>query len=186
MEKMIPQLEHIDDSYDKEEWVASKIQHIVTSIDEGADDASNDEKVRNASRSFRQSFDVPPSERLVNCEHRLQLLPRFLLRIDLIFIPDYSCAYNGRQGWLYISENYMGFYSFLLGVETKLLVELKNIQDMKKEKSKRNMFSDSLLIVTKDKKEVSKSAIHETCTQHNIDSLLQHHFSNLFRRDEVS
>lgn len=69
-------------------------------------------------------------------------------------VTDYSCAYNGRQGWLYISENYLGFYSFLLGVETKVLVELKDIQDMKKEKSKRNMFSDSLLIVTKDKGEV--------------------------------
>jgi CRISPR/Cas system-associated protein Cas10 (large subunit of type III CRISPR-Cas system) len=32
VEKMIPQLDHIDDPYDKEEWVASKIQHIVTSI----------------------------------------------------------------------------------------------------------------------------------------------------------
>ncbi|GAB5586532.1 GTPase activating protein (GAP) [Umbelopsis nana] len=144
VEKMIPQLDHIDDPYDKEEWVASKIQHIVTHIDVGVDEKSADEKVRNASRSFRQSFDVPPTERLVSY---------------------YSCAYNGRQGWLYISENYLGFYSFLLGVETKVLVELKDIQDMKKEKSKRNMFSDSLLIVTKDKKE--------------------HHFSNLFRRDET-
>lgn len=36
-----------------------------------------------------------------------------------------------------------------------MLVELKDIQDMKKEKSKRNMFSDSLLIVTKDKQEVT-------------------------------
>lgn len=32
VEKMIPQLDHIDDPYDKEEWVASKIQHIVTHI----------------------------------------------------------------------------------------------------------------------------------------------------------
>jgi hypothetical protein len=84
--------------------------------------------------------------------------------IILTLAPDYSCAYNGRQGWLYISENYMGFYSFLLGVETKALVELKDIQDMKKEKSKRNMFSDSLLIVTKDKKEVYHNVKHSaTC-----------------------
>src|SRR6201987_4814558 len=32
VEKMIPQLDHIDDPYDREEWVASKIQHIVTTI----------------------------------------------------------------------------------------------------------------------------------------------------------
>jgi GRAM domain len=80
-------------------------------------------------------------------------LTLILINCGYLFI-DYSCAYNGRQGWLYISENYLGFYSFLLGVETKVLVELKDIQDMKKEKSKRNMFSDSLLIATKDKQEV--------------------------------
>jgi hypothetical protein len=32
VEKMIPQLDNIDEPYDKEEWVASKIQHIVTHI----------------------------------------------------------------------------------------------------------------------------------------------------------
>ncbi|KAI8144429.1 hypothetical protein BJV82DRAFT_67640 [Fennellomyces sp. T-0311] len=73
---------------------------------------------------------------------------------------------NGRQGWLYISENYLGFYSFLLGVEKKQLVELKDIKDITKENSKRNMFADSLKIVTKEKEET-------------------HMFSNMFRRDEV-
>ena len=61
---------------------------------------------------------------------------------------------NGRQGWLYISENYLGFYSALLGVERKQLVELKNIKDISKENSKRNMFADSLRIITKDEEEV--------------------------------
>ncbi|KAI9249161.1 hypothetical protein BDA99DRAFT_222369 [Phascolomyces articulosus] len=73
---------------------------------------------------------------------------------------------NGRQGWLYISENYLGFYSFLLGVEKKQLIELKNIKDISKENSKRNMFADSLRIITKEKEE-------------------NHVFSNMFRRDEV-
>jgi hypothetical protein len=36
-------------------------------IDVGVDEKSADEKVRNASRSFRQNFDVPPTERLVSC-----------------------------------------------------------------------------------------------------------------------
>ena len=61
---------------------------------------------------------------------------------------------NGRQGWLYISENYLGFYSALLGVERKQLIELKNIKDISKENSKRNMFADSLRIITKDEEEV--------------------------------
>lgn len=71
---------------------------------------------------------------------------------------DYSAAYHTKrltsQGWLYISENYIAFYSFLLGIETKLLVELKDIQDIKKEKSKRGVFSDAIKLVTKDKQEV--------------------------------
>ncbi|RUP44863.1 hypothetical protein BC936DRAFT_148927 [Jimgerdemannia flammicorona] len=57
------------------------------------------------------------------------------------------------QGWLYISENYLAFYSFLLGIETKLLIELKDIQDLRKEKSKRGVFADALKVITKGKEE---------------------------------
>lgn len=53
-----------------------------------------------------------------------------------------------------MSENYIGFHSFLLGAETKVLIELKDIQELKKERSK-GIFDDSLRIVTKDKEEVS-------------------------------
>ncbi|KAI9252175.1 hypothetical protein EDC94DRAFT_525985, partial [Helicostylum pulchrum] len=136
-------------------------------IDSGTDEISTDEKVRKASRSFRQTFDVSPSERLVNCKvqkkkkrkkkkrkkkKRRENIPTFFLFID------YSSAYHTNrftsQGWLYISENYLAFYSFLLGYETKLLIELKDIQDIKKEKSKRGVFSDAIKISMKDKSEV--------------------------------
>ncbi|KAL7320859.1 GTPase activating protein (GAP) [Mucor circinelloides] len=139
------------DSLEKEEtepFVVTKINSIVTRRDSGTDEISTDEKVRKASRSFRQTFDVSPTERLVNY---------------------YSSAYHTNrftsQGWLYISENYLAFYSFLLGYETKLLLELKDIQDIKKERSKRGVFSDAIKISMKDKSE--------------------HFFSNLFKRDEV-
>ncbi|KAI9478329.1 MAG: rab-GTPase-TBC domain-containing protein [Benjaminiella poitrasii] len=140
---MMPELETIDHPLDKERWVSEKIGMIVTAIDSGTDELSSDENVRNASRTFRQIFDIPHSER---------------------FVSYYSCAYKARQGWLYISENYMGFHSFLLGSETKVLIELKDIQEMKKEKSK-GIFDDSLRIITKDKEE--------------------YYLSNMFRRDEV-
>lgn len=42
------------------------------------------------------------------------------------FILDYSCSYwKGRvprQGWLYLSVNYMCFYSFLMGKEARLVI----------------------------------------------------------------
>lgn len=92
--------------------------------------------------------------------------------LDNLFIIDYSSAYHTNrftsQGWLYISENYLAFYSFLLGYETKLLLELKDIQDIKKERSKRGVFSDAIKISMKDKSEVQlhrkrrkKGGIHD-------------------------
>lgn len=57
---------------------------------------------------------------------------------------------------MYISENYIGFHSFLLGTELKLLIELKDIQEIKKEKSK-GIFDDSIRLITKKKEEVGLS-----------------------------
>lgn len=144
---LVPPLSILDDN-EKEEFVATKVNSIVTRRDAGTDEISADANVRTASRSFRQTFDVPATERLVNY---------------------YSCAYYTNrfttQGWLYISENYVAFYSYLLGYETKLLVELRSIQDIRKEKSKRGVFSDAIKLVMKDRTE--------------------HFFSNLFKRDAV-
>ena len=122
-------------------------------IDSGTDEISTDEKLRTASRSFRQTFNVPSTERLVNCKH-----DKDVQTIAKESTADYSCAYYTNrftsQGWLYISENYVAFYSYLLGYETKLLIELKAIQDIRKEKSKRGVFSDAIKLVMKDKTEV--------------------------------
>ncbi|KAF9420202.1 hypothetical protein BGZ94_009182 [Podila epigama] len=137
----------LDDAQEKEEWVLTKIRSLVTRADKGTDDITSDEKVRSASRAFRQTFNVPPSERLVSY---------------------YSCSYHGKmmnQGWMYISENYLCFYSFMLGMETKLFLELKDIGDLQKEKSKRGVFADAIRVVMKDSQE--------------------YFFSNLFHRDET-
>ncbi|GJJ73798.1 TBC1 domain family member 8/9 [Entomortierella parvispora] len=140
-------LQVLDDPQEKEEWVLTKIRSLVTRADKGTDDITSDEKVRSASRAFRQTFNVLPSERLVSY---------------------YSCSYHGRvmnQGWMYISENYLCFYSFMLGMETKIFLELKDIGDLQKEKSKRGVFADAIRVVMKDSQE--------------------YFFSNLFHRDET-
>ncbi|KAG0339286.1 hypothetical protein BG004_006879 [Podila humilis] len=137
----------LDDAQEKEEWVLTKIRSLVTRADKGTDDITSDEKVRSASRAFRQSFNVLPSERLVSY---------------------YSCSYHDKmmnQGWMYISENYLCFYSFMLGMETKIFLELKDIGDLQKEKSKRGVFADAIRVVMKDSQE--------------------YFFSNLFHRDET-
>lgn len=54
---------------------------------------------------------------------------------------------------MYISENYLGFYSYLIGFELKILIELKNIKDIIKEPI-RKLFRHSMRIITKDGQEV--------------------------------
>ena len=69
----------------------------------------------------------------------------------------YSCAYHKKllnQGWMYLSVSYLCFYSFVLGTETKVVIELKDIEELSKEKSKRGVFSDAIRIVTRNKTEV--------------------------------
>ncbi|KAG0002471.1 hypothetical protein BGZ80_007136 [Entomortierella chlamydospora] len=136
-ENFVVGLQVLDDSQEKEEWVLTKIRSLVTRADKGTDDITSDEKVRSASRAFRQTFNVLPSERLVSY---------------------YSCSFHGKmmnQGWMYISENYLCFYSFMLGMETKIFLELKDIGDLQKEKSKRGVFADAIRVVMKDGQELT-------------------------------
>ncbi|KAI9321860.1 rab-GTPase-TBC domain-containing protein [Dichotomocladium elegans] len=128
-----PSLEMLD-PMEKDDYVVTKLNFIVTQRDAGTDEVSMDERVRNGSRSFRQTFGVPITERLVNY---------------------YSCGYAtnwfASQGWLYMSENYVAFYSYLMGYETKLLVEHKEVRAITKEKS--GVFSDAIRVVMKDQSE---------------------------------
>lgn len=65
---IMPELETIDHPFEKEKWVSEKIQMIVTTIELNSDELSSDENVRHASRTFRQIFDIPHSERFVSCK----------------------------------------------------------------------------------------------------------------------
>lgn len=55
---------------------------------------------------------------------------------------------------MYISENYLGFYSYLIGFELKILIELKDIKDIIKEPI-RKLFRHSMRIITKENQEVN-------------------------------
>ncbi|KAI9327546.1 rab-GTPase-TBC domain-containing protein [Obelidium mucronatum] len=146
-ENLSPELSNLEDLADQEAFALTKFQSLVTNAEKDSDEKSSDAKFRAASRAWRQIFKLPETERLVNF---------------------YSCAYHKKlinQGWLYLSLSYLCFYSFVLGVETRIVIELKDIEELHKDKSKRGVFSDALRIVTKNKTE--------------------HIFSNLFTRDET-
>ncbi|OZJ05513.1 hypothetical protein BZG36_01918 [Bifiguratus adelaidae] len=147
IETLCEPLDGLDDPDEKEAFVVSKVNAIVSETEQEEDHGTMDDNLRAASRSFHQTFEVPASERLVNF---------------------YSCAYHSRvmyQGWLYVSENYLAFYSYILGIENRILLELKDIQDLQKAKSKKGVFADALRVITKDGQ--------------------NYFFSNLFQRDET-
>ncbi|KAI9183839.1 GTPase activating protein (GAP) [Blastocladiella emersonii ATCC 22665] len=147
MENLVNEMNVLRDRDERESYVITKFQALVAEIDKTMDEGVKDEKIRQAARSWRKSFDVPESERLLNF---------------------YAAAFrkNGmQQGWMYISENYLAFYAFVLGTETKLFVEFKEIVELKKDKSRSGLINDSIRISLK-----------------NGDVLA---FSNLFHRDET-
>jgi len=51
--------------------------------------------------------------------------------------------------------SYVCFYALVLGVETKVVIELKDIEELTKEKSKRGLIADTIKIKTKNKEEVN-------------------------------
>lgn len=125
----------------------AQIERLLGDAVAGTDEAAADEKFRATARAFRHTFALPDTERLVSC---------------------YSCSVGGAlvsQGWLYLSEHHLAYYSYVMGVETKILVELKNVVEIRKERSKNNLVPDSVFVATSDRRELL--------------------FSNLFRRDEV-
>ncbi|CEP11243.1 hypothetical protein [Parasitella parasitica] len=65
---MVPELEGISSPFAKEEWLVKKMNQILsaTIADSDTDDLLHDDEIRNASRTFRQTFNVSLSERLVN------------------------------------------------------------------------------------------------------------------------
>ena len=144
---MLPIISNFEDKNDLEEFAVAKFLSLYQNTNSDVDLRSGDPKYQQAARTWRQIFKMPDEERFVNY---------------------YSCGYHRKllnQGWLYVSMSYCSFYSNVLGTETKVLIEFKQIIELTKERSKSGMVSDAIRIVTKNK------TIHQ--------------FANLFNRDET-
>lgn len=59
-----------------------------------------------------------------------------------------------RQGWLYLSVEYLCFYSYLLGIEDKIVVRWTDVINLDKNTG---ILSDTIKVTTRDKREVSKT-----------------------------
>ena len=64
---------------------------------------------------------------------------------------DYACSYTKnrvpRQGWMYLSLNYISFYSFLMGKEAKIIISYTDIMNLEKVN---NLLSSGIKISTRN------------------------------------
>ncbi|NP_001107709.2 TBC1 domain family member 8B [Xenopus tropicalis] len=105
-----------DSSDDITSFVQGKIRGLIAEEEKGSIIKEEDpEKFREALLKFEKCFGLPNQEKLVTY---------------------YSCSYwRGRvpcQGWLYLSTNFLSFYSFLLGSEIKLIISWDEISRLEK------------------------------------------------------
>jgi hypothetical protein len=140
LETVIQGLDHTDAVH----FVTTKVK-AMAAVQTGRNvETTSDTKLTSAQHSFHTLFNIP--EKLINF---------------------YSAAYKNitNQGWLYISENYVCFHSIVMGGETRVQIALKDVEELKKERSKGGLIPDAISIQTKNK--------------------TSHFFSNLIHRDEA-
>lgn len=128
---MIETLSTFDNENEITEFVRCKIESLRTN--NMAETCIPDEEgtFKATYLKFHRLFNVP-QERLVNY---------------------YSCSFwKGkvpRQGWMYLSVNYLCFYSYLLGKETKLALRWTDVLQI--ERSNSVIFPESIKVATRDK-----------------------------------
>ncbi|XP_032083591.1 TBC1 domain family member 8B isoform X1 [Thamnophis elegans] len=113
---MMDTLSVFDSNEDIVSFVHGKIQGLIAEENKGSLVREEDpEKFREAHLKFEKCFGLAEQEKLVTY---------------------YSCSYwRGRmpcQGWLYLSTNFLSFYSFLLGAEIKLIIAWDEISKLEK------------------------------------------------------
>ncbi|EAR90228.1 GRAM domain protein (macronuclear) [Tetrahymena thermophila SB210] len=83
-----------------------------------------------------------------------RLLQLFGLPKDEIIFEDFSCACQDgilKHGRMFIAENYICFYATVLGFKTKRVINVNEIQDIKKE-AVLGFINNAIEIKTKDQK----------------------------------
>lgn len=126
-------LETIESEDDIREFVKAKIESLVANETADQDIVAETEtnRFKSAAVRFHRIFNIPAEEKLVNY---------------------YSCSFwKGRvprQGWLYLSVNYMCFYSFLMGKEARLVIRWLDVVSL--ERSSSVLFTDGVKVTTRE------------------------------------
>ncbi|KAK4303862.1 hypothetical protein Pmani_024162 [Petrolisthes manimaculis] len=159
-----------DTEEDITDFVRCKIESLVANsqmADPHNTPDPDSETFRAVSYKFRKLFNMPEGEKLVNY---------------------YSCSYwhnrLPRQGWLYLSVNYMCFYSFLLGKETRVIVRWRDVTRL--DCTNALIFPDSVCVSTRDHQHYFSMLLRKKETYELMEQLANMAMKQLINDEEFS
>lgn len=154
-----------DSNEDITNFVQGKIRGLIA--EEGKQSFAKEddpEKFREALLKFEKSFGLPEQEKLVTY---------------------YSCSYwKGRvpcQGWLYLSTNFLSFYSFLLGSEIKLIISWDAISKL--EKTSTVILTESIHVCSQGDNHYFSMFLHINETYLLMEQLANYAIKRLFDKE---
>lgn len=105
----VPMLLEMDDQEDRNAFVLAKVNSLASRAEKQKSAQEEPKKLKEASIKFRQTFNYPDSERLVNF---------------------FMCTYSNRPGQIYLSVNHLSFYSYVFGSELKLVCRWIDVEKL--------------------------------------------------------
>uniref|UniRef100_A0A6Q2Y5G5 TBC1 domain family member 8B n=1 Tax=Esox lucius TaxID=8010 RepID=A0A6Q2Y5G5_ESOLU len=154
-----------DSSDDITSFVQGKIRGLIAEEGKVSCGQEDDpEKFREALLRFEKWFDLPQKEKLVTY---------------------YSCSYwRGRvpcQGWLYLSTNFLSFYSYLLGSEVKLVISWNEIWRL--EKTSNVILAESIHVLANGEDHFFSMFLHLNETFLIMEQLADYSIKRLFDKE---
>ncbi|XP_075691983.1 TBC1 domain family member 8B [Rhinoderma darwinii] len=154
-----------DSSDDITSFVQGKIRGLIAEEGKNSFVKEEDpERFREALLKFEKCFGLPDKEKLVTY---------------------YSCSYwRGRvpcQGWLYLSTNFLSFYSFLLGSEFKLIISWDEISRL--EKTSTVLLTESIHVFSRGEDHYFSMLLHINETFLLMEQLASYAIKRLFDKE---
>ncbi|XP_036316628.1 TBC1 domain family member 8B isoform X1 [Pipistrellus kuhlii] len=154
-----------DSSEDITNFVQGKIRGLIAEEGKHSFAKEDDpEKFRETLLKFEKCFGLPEQEKLVTY---------------------YSCSYwKGRvpcQGWLYLSTNFLSFYSFLLGSEIKLIISWDAVSKL--EKTSNVILTESIHVCSQGDSHYFSMFLHINQTYLLMEQLANYAVKRLFDKE---
>uniref|UniRef100_A0A8C7ZT22 TBC1 domain family member 8B n=1 Tax=Oryzias sinensis TaxID=183150 RepID=A0A8C7ZT22_9TELE len=154
-----------DSSEDITSFVQGKIRGLIAEEGKTSLVLEDDpEKFREALLRFEKWFEIPTEEKLVTY---------------------YSCSYwKGKvpcQGWLYLSTNFLCFYSYFLGAEVKLVISWEEIWRL--EKTSNVILTESIHVLAHGEDHYFSMLLHLNETFSIMEQLADYSIKRLFDKE---